>query len=67
MTYLITGLFILAGLASSSIVETVAELSATELLDTDAGASLSSPPIAADGMIDMRPEASFVLVAPSGR
>jgi hypothetical protein len=67
MTYVVTALVVLAGLASSAIVETAAELSANELLDTDAGATLSSAPIAPDGIIDMRPEASFVLQVPGSR
>jgi len=66
MSYIVAGLILLVGLASSAIVETAAELSANEMLDADAGATLAAAPVTADGIVDMRPEASFALRIPAG-
>jgi hypothetical protein len=59
MYYLVPIIIFALSLAVDTFVETAAEVSASAMIDNDAGVAVQPMVITPDGVVDMRPEAAM--------
>jgi hypothetical protein len=59
MFYLVPIIIFALSLAVDTVMEVVAEISSSEMIDNDAGVAVQPIVITPDGVIDMRPEAAM--------